>query len=142
MASITIPAGGVDLQSNTVRPVLYTGGATITSGMCVYSDATDLDANGQGKVKATDPSSEASAECVGILLQDSASGEGAVVMGTGCVVKNPTFTKGTWYCCDASGAIVPYADLTASTDYVTYVGYGDEAGYLTVKIVITGTVKS
>lgn len=137
MAAITIPAGGVDLKSTDIRPTLYTGGATLTSGMCVYSDSTD-----SSELKATDPATTAGATCVGILLQDTADGEGAVVLTDGCVVTNPTFVEGTWYCCDASGAIVPFSDLTSATDYITYVGYGDTNGDLVVKIVVTGEQKS
>jgi hypothetical protein len=139
---ISIPVGGVDLANATTRPSLYTGGATLSGGTCVYADASDSDANGVGKLKATNVTTEAGAECVGVLLQDTADDEGGVVMGTGCVLKNPTFTKGTWYVADNSGAISVYGDLTSSTDYVTWLGYCDEDGYLSLNIIATGTIKS
>ena len=140
MATVSIPVGGVDLANVATRPSLYQAGAVITTGLCVYSDSTDLDANGVGKVKATDVTASASAECVGILLQDSPDDGGAVVLTNGCEVTNPTFTEGTWYVADNSGAISEFSDLSAG-EYVTYVGYGNDAGNLIVAINITGETK-
>ena len=136
MATVTIPVGGVDVANTSTRPSFGTGGATITSGQCVYKDTAD-----GNELKATDVTAEASAKCAGILLQDSADGEGAVFLANGSEVKNPSFTEGTLYYADTNGAIVEYSDL-ASGEWKCQIGYGNKSGNMVVNIVVEGETKT
>jgi hypothetical protein len=134
-SQISIPVGGVQIGNASARPTFAVGGATLSVGQCVYKDATDSD-----ELKATDVTTSAGATCVGVLLQKTADGEGAVYLGNGCELKGPTFTKGTWYVCDNSGQINTYSALTAG-EYVTFVGYGTDSGTMMVQIIVTGFTK-
>ena len=135
MATVSIPVGGIQWANTTGKIKKRVGGATLSEGDLVYADTTD-----DNELKATDVTAAASAVCDGILAMDTADGEGAIVLGNGCEISGPTFTEGTAYVVDNSGAISEFSDL-ASSEYHTRLGYGDDAGNLIIDIEVTGETK-
>lgn len=138
MADVIVTTGSVAIKSLNRRATTGTGGAALTAGQFVYLDA------GTNRYKGAVNSSEAAATCRGLTTDPTADGEFIAIYGQdGTVVDlGATLTEGTWYTVSSTaGNIHPYADLL-STEWLSWVGYGNGDGDLVMYLINTGTQKS
>jgi hypothetical protein len=136
MAAMTITAANLRTGANA-KFDSGTAGAAITRGQPVYKDAA------AGKVlKLADANaSQATAQCVGIAMQDAASGqivqyvyEDDDFTPGGTVVVGETYLVGA----TTAGDIAPVADA-ATGWYITHLGIGKSATKMRLKIHISDT---
>jgi len=129
MANLTITVANVDWVSGSRKRL--DAAETITAGDCLYA-ATSTTA---GVVNVTDAAKDV---CVGIALNDATAGHPVTYAESGAVVGfGAILTVGIWYCISATGLIAPVADL-ATSDYISYVGYGITTSNMQVRIINTG----
>lgn len=134
MVDVTIPAGAV-APSNIKDTITVIANATIAAGKSVYRDAT----NGR-KAALADASVEASAEAIGIAVNDAESGEPVTIAlsGNSITVAGAAFTKGLSYWVSATaGGIAPEADLLAA-EYKTLLGVASSTTVLKLNVYISG----
>lgn len=134
MADITVTATTVLRVSGQYRE--YTSGATIIAGKLVYLDENT------GTVKLADADAAASAEIVGIALNQGYSGQPITVQTSGLVQMTATgLTVGQVYVASTTaGGIAPYSDL-ASGDYVSVFGVGTASNQITIDMNVSGVAK-
>lgn len=138
MADVVVTAASVAIKTVNSRATSGTGGETLTAGKFVYLDSNT------NRYKGAINSTESAAECKGLVTDPTADGDfAAVYSGTGIVVDlGATLTEGTWYTISSTaGNIHPYADLV-STEWLSWVGYGNADGDLVMYLINTGTQKS
>lgn len=127
MADISITATSFRCGTDaTVR--LYTAGASLTPGMPVYQNTSDLEVYG------CDNDASASAKCIGIAASYGTDGGGVVVQTAGSCTLGGTLTKGLYYYVSGNaGGVAPVADVTSSK-YVTTIGYASSTTVLVIDI--------
>ena len=138
MADVVPVGASVTVKTLNRRPTVATGGATLTAGQFVYLYTS------ASRYKGAVNSSQAAAKCAGVLTDPTVDGEAAAFYGQDATVVDlgATLTEGTWYCISSTaGNIHPYADL-ASTEWLSWVGYGNSDGDLVMYIINTETQKS
>lgn len=135
MADLTVtPANVVPQAGAQIEHGTY--GATVTAGQAVYLNTTT------GKWELADADVAASANAVGIALNNGAINQkGSIIVG-GSVAMGAILTVGTVYVVSATaGGICPDADL-ASGDYVTILGTPLSTSILKVQRLVTGVAKA
>jgi len=129
MVDLTITVANVDWVSG--KKGTLDASETVTAGDCLYSVTSTT----CGVCDVTDAAKDA---CIGIALNDGTSGHPITYAGDGAVVGfGAILTVGVWYCISATGAIAPVADL-ATSDYISYIGYGITTSNMQIKLINTG----
>lgn len=109
-----------------------TAGATIAAGQTVYLDAST------NTYKLADAGAATTDAMEGFALTGAASGQPIKVL-TGGLLNGTGFTDGEAYFLNTTaGNIGLYADLTANTDYITYVGVATSTTTMLVNIHVSG----
>ena len=129
MADLTITVANIDWVSGSKET--KDAAETITAGDCLY----EVTSTTCGVCNVTDAAKDA---CIGIALNDGTTGHPITYAKSGAVVGfGAILTVGVWYCISATGAIAPVADL-ATSDYISYVGYGITTSNMQLRIINTG----
>jgi hypothetical protein len=129
MVDLTITVANVDWVSGVKKTL--DAAETITAGDCLYMVTSST----CGVANVTDAAKDA---VIGIALNDGTAGHPITYAVDGAVVGfGAILTVGVWYCLSATGAIAPVADL-ATSDYISYVGYGITTSNMQLKIINTG----
>lgn len=112
-----------------------TAGTTITAGQALYLDAAT------STLKLCDGDlSAAAADCVGISLHGSLSGQPLQYQIDGTITIGATMTLGEPYFASATaGSIIPAADL-ASPNRTTIIGVATSTTVMTLKLYTSGVV--
>ena len=138
MSAISITAANVSVDTAYPYQVNkdYKAGDTITAGMCVYLDSSNLwqksDANGASALRT----------CGGIALNGASNGQPLAVAQSGTVVNiGGTLVAGGVYVmgATAAGDINPVADLTTGW-YTTVLGVALTTSKLALQIYNSGVV--
>lgn len=134
MADLVQTAANVLAAASARGNIRYvTAGGTVTAGMPVYSDADD-----SNSYKPADADAQASADAVGIALNNASDGQPLAVLTEGEINVGATLVVGTIYVVSTgAGAICPAADLAAG-DYVTVLGVAKTAAALELEINSSG----
>lgn len=133
MADITITAASVALVSGNTAS--GTAGATITAGQALYLDSVT------NTLKLCDADlSAAGADCVGIALHGSLSGQPIKYQVDGTITIGATVVLGRSYWASATaGGIAPVGDV-ASPLRATLIGVATTTAVLTLKLYTSGVV--
>ena len=115
MADLTQTAASVVTVSGGISKGDFNGGATMTAGMSVYLDASNLWQKAQADTAGHLGVVNGAGARTGILLSDTVNGRPALVQETGVINVGATLTVGTLYVISAAnaGKIAPFADLTS-----------------------------
>jgi hypothetical protein len=137
MAALTQTPGSV-LKTAGTQQTLAVSGGTLTAGMPIY-----IDTSASNVIKACRANAAGTANCDGIALTGSSTGQPVTYASVGDIDLGATLTVGETYCVSdaAAGAIVPIGDL-GSTDYVTILGVATTASNLKLDILNSGTAKA
>ena len=137
MADLSITAANVVFVSGTKNTA--NAEQTITAGQAVYVNATT-----SGIRLAQCDGTTAEADCQGIALHGSLSGQPITYAGNGSVLVlgGTTTAKTTTYMVSAgAGGIAPQADIVTTGFKITRLGYAsDTSGTLRLDILNTGVV--
>lgn len=129
-ATLVVPGS----DANTATGI---AGASITAGQALY-----LDSSTNTLKLAQCDGTTAEATGVGIALNGGSSGQVITYVKGGTVTIGGTIVAGTPYCIGTgAGDIVPFADL-ASTNKVSFLGWGSTTAILTLGINNTGVTKA
>lgn len=131
MADLVVTAASV-LKGNSAATKSGTAGAAITAGMSVY-----LDTSGN-LIGCEKDQTAAEAECVGIALNDAATGQPVEYQTRGEIDVGAVLTLGETYMVGAgAGGIAPVVDVIA-TEFATVIGVASAAGVLIMNITQSG----
>jgi hypothetical protein len=134
MAELSQTAASVVTTSTDLRS--GTSGGSITAGMPIYIDTGD-----SNKLKACQANTANTANCSGIALTGSSSGQPIRYVAGPCNINlGATLAVGQSYYVSANtaGKIWPVSDLTTN-NYVTFLGVATNASNLSLQILNTGT---
>ncbi len=129
MADLSITVANVALVSGTQQTAV--AGATLTAGMPIYQDGSNL-------VQKCLNTTAATAACTGITLNAALSGQPVTFAKQGAVmVIGATMTVGAPYLCSTNaGGICPEADI--STNFVTQLGRAITSTRLQLDLIVYG----
>lgn len=119
------PGAGAQMQWGTA-------GATITAGQVVYLDAATH------TYKLADAGAVATAAAAGFALTGASSGQPVKVLTGGALTATGLTAGEAYFLNTTAGSIGLYADLTANTDYITYMGTASTTTAMTVRIHASG----
>ena len=126
--------------SITAANVVSGSGATITKGVAGTSITAGqaLQVNGSGNLVLAKADTLADATCVGIALNNAASGQPVLYQSAGNINIGATLSVGTLYVVSGAtaGNIAPISDMSTG-NYETVLGYASTTSNLVMSIIQT-----
>ena len=128
----------INTKSISGNPVVVQASAAIGTFKGVFEQSSG------SKFETVDVSNSAKLEAKGITVTSSgADGDRLVYVANGSILDvGAILTEGAAYFFDSSGDVVPYADLTSSTDYMVKAGFAKSNQLFVVEIFNTGEQKA